>query len=217
MVNEMVVQALARAKRACRFDRREWAAIGVLVFLLVCGATLAYVRARPASAEPLAPVMATPETSEASGVSVVPPGTIVVHVVGRVRKPGVYEFPDGARVNDAIEKAGGFAPKADRAGINLARPLVDGEQIVVARSGTRPASAPGGSAPGGADAQGQKVNINTATSEQFETLPGIGPALAQRILTYREQHGSFRSVADLQKVSGIGPKKFEAIQPLVTV
>lgn len=214
MVTDLKAAAWERIKRACSFDRREWTAIAVLVFLLACGATLAYVRARPAVAEPLAPVAAA---AEPSGDTVIaPPGTIVIHVVGRVRKPGVYEFPDGARVNDAIAAAGGFATKADRSAINLARPLVDGEQIVVARRGARPASAGTSGGGGGGGSSGDKVNINTATSEQLQTLPGIGPALAQRILTYRDQHGSFRSITDLQKVSGIGPKKYEAIAPLVT-
>jgi competence protein ComEA len=112
-----------------------------------------------------------------------------------------------------VRAAGGFAPGAESQAINLARPLVDGEQVVVPKKGEAPAGGAGPSAqqPGG------KVNINSATESDFENLPGIGPVIAQRIVDYRDQHGPFRSIQDLMKVTGIGQKKFDSLQAYVTV
>src|SRR5207245_10451085 len=148
-----------------------------------------------------------------SGASAGPANTIVVDVVGAVRKPGVYDFAQGARVIDAVRAAGGFLPDAEPQAINLARPLVDGEQVVVPKKGETLPGAAGGSAqqPGG------KVNINNATESDFENLPGIGPVLAQKIVDYRNQHGTFRTIQDLMKVTGIGQKKFDSLSAYVTV
>lgn len=206
---------LERVRRSVRFERREAIAIVVLVALVVCGAGLSYARARPADAGSLAPVEPAAEQDGAAMAA----GQIVVHVVGAVRKPGVYDFPDGARVVDAVKAAGGFTKRADRQQINLARPLVDGEQLVIPARGSAASGAVGpGPTAGGTGAAGStKVNINLATAADLETLPGIGPVLAERIVAYREQHGPFRSVTDLQKVSGIGPKIYEGLEPVVTV
>lgn len=130
--------------------------------------------------------------------------TAFVHVVGQVHRPGLYELPAGDRVVDAVSAAGGFTHAADQAGVNLAEVVTDGEQIVVSKKGA--------SAGGDGATSGGKVNINTADVTGLETLDGIGPALAQRILDYRKAHGSFSSVNDLQNVSGIGDKKFAAIK-----
>jgi competence protein ComEA len=130
--------------------------------------------------------------------------TAFVHVVGQVRSPGLYELPAGDRILDAVAAAGGFAPGADQADLNLAQVIEDGQQIVVAQQGAA-AAAPGAAADG-------KVDLNTADATALETLDGIGPALAQRILAYRSAHGGFRSINDLQNVIGIGPKKFAAIK-----
>lgn len=136
-----------------------------------------------------------------------------VQVVGQVQKPGLYELPAGDRVVDAIAAAGGFTVKADQASLNLAQVIADGQQIVVGVKGAAPAAA--GSAIGLAGPS--EVDINTADATGLETLDGIGPALAQRILAYRTAHGGFRSVSDLQNVTGIGPKKFAAIKTSVTI
>jgi competence protein ComEA len=147
-------------------------------------------------------------------------GMIVVAVTGRVKHPGLVELPAGSRVADAIAAAGGVLPKTDLSFVNLARKVADGELIVI---GVKPSPGmttdpTGGASPGDSSgAVGGPVDLNTASLEQLETLPGIGPALAQRILDYRSQHGSFHSVDELQNVSGIGPSKFAEIKALVTV
>lgn len=161
-------------------------------------------------------------------------GPVLVHVVGAVRRPGVYKLAAGARLQDAVERAGGRSIHADLSGVNLAAKATDGQQVVVPRRGGSSAGtgAPGaggvgaageaggaGAAAGGAvgGAAVPPVDLNTATLEQLETLDGIGPALAQRILDQRTQHGPFRSVEDLSEVSGIGPKRLEALRDRVQV
>ena len=207
----MLTVARARITQHLRFHPREAAALAVLGLLLLIGAGLAYVRARPAAA--LAPPAGAVSASASPAQGTAPANTIVVDVVGAVRKPGVYNFPQGARVIDAVRAAGGFAQGAESQAINLARPLVDGEQVVVPKKGEAPSAAAGASAqqPGG------KVNINSATESDFENLPGIGPVLAQKIVDYRSQHGPFRSIQDLMKVTGIGQKKFDSLQAYITV
>lgn len=150
--------------------------------------------------------------------------TIVVHVAGQVNTPGVVEIPSGARVVDAITAAGGTTPEADTASVNLARPAVDGEQVYVASPGEvvpglpdAPGVAGSLGEGGGPDGAGSLVNLNSATSDELQTLPGIGPALAQRILAWRESNGTFGAVDQLQDVSGIGPVVLEGLRALATV
>ena len=144
-------------------------------------------------------------------------GDLLVHVAGKVRNPGVVRLPEGSRVLDAVQAAGGAEAGVDLTGLNLARFVGDGEQVLV---GIPP---PADGAPTGAGGQpagastGGLVNLNTATLDQLDTLPGIGPTLAERILQWREQHGRFSSVDELQEVSGIGPMKFEQLVDLATV
>lgn len=156
-----------------------------------------------------------------------PSGSVLVHVVGQVRKPGVVRLPAGSRVDDAIKAAGGATPAADLAAVNLARPVGDGEQVHVPKPGETPSPVPnaitggsgaatGGGAPAGGAAAGP-VDLNTATEADLDGLPGVGPVLASRILQWRTTNGRFTSVDDLGEVSGIGDKLLEQLRPLVTV
>lgn len=143
--------------------------------------------------------------------------TALVHVAGAVRRPGVYRFGHGARVQDAVRRAGGPRPQADLNAINLAGEVSDGQQIVVpSRSGAGGNSGAGAAA--GAvtpSAPSTPVNLNTATAEQLDTLEGVGPVTAQKILDWRREHGGFRSVDDLAQVPGIGPKRMAALRDKV--
>lgn len=135
---------------------------------------------------------------------------IYVHILGQVERPGLYELPDGARAVDAVAAAGGFTQAADAAALNLARFVSDGEQIVVPAIGEAVAAVPGIAADG-------RVNLNTADAAVLDTLPGVGPATAAKILAWRDEHGRFESVEDLLDVGGIGEAKLDAIRDLVTV
>lgn len=182
----------------------------------------------PAAAPgPADPAATGPGAADPAGA---PAGRIVVHVVGAVVSPGVVVLADGARVADAIAAAGGAASDADTEQLNLARVLGDGEQVRVPHAGEQlVAPDPGPSPPGGASGGGAAgasggstpgggvVNINTAGAAELEALPGIGPALAARIVEYRDGHGPFASVDDLTDVPGIGPAKLEALRSQATV
>jgi competence protein ComEA len=183
--------------------RRAARALALVAVLVVLGAGFLAWRAQPHPS----PVPAAPVVSAAPAAS----ASIVVAVAGRVRHPGLVRLPAGARVEDAIEAAGGVLPGTDLAFLNLARRLADGELLVV---GVTP---PPGAAPAGGGSNDGRVNINTATLAELDSLPGIGPALAQRILDYRTAHGGFRSVDELRKVEGIGDAKFAQLKDRVTI
>lgn len=142
--------------------------------------------------------------------AVAEPRVLTVHVAGAVARPGVVLLKEGARVMDAVESAGGPLPEADLDALNLAQPVQDGQKITVPRKGE-------GGAPGASREKSGKVNINTADAGELEKLPGIGPTLAERIVSYREKNGSFKSIDELKKVSGIGEKKFSEIKDLVEI
>jgi competence protein ComEA len=147
-------------------------------------------------------------------------GRVTVHVAGAVRRPGVYQLSGGARVDDALRRAGGPRRHADLTAVNLAAKLEDGRQVLVPQRGAAPAAAPGtaGASPGApAAAPTQPVNLNTASLEQLDTLDGVGPGLAKRILDYRQQHGGFNRIEELGEVPGIGAKRLATLTPLVTV
>lgn len=165
---------------------------------------------------------AAPGPADPADPAGAPAGRIVVHVVGAVVSPGVVVLADGARVADAIAAAGGAASDADTEQLNLARVLGDGEQVRVPHAGEQlvapdPGPSPPGGASGGSTPGGGVVNINTAGAAELEALPGIGPALAARIVEYRDGHGPFASVDDLTDVPGIGPAKLEALRSQATV
>ncbi len=137
---------------------------------------------------------------------------VVVHVVGAVASPGLYRLDEGSRVDDAIRKAGGATPKAALDLVNLASPVADGQQVLVPKKGE---AAAGGSGSGAPAAAGQRVHLNSATLEQLDSLPGVGPVTAQGILDYRTEHGAFQSVEELDAVPGIGPARLERLKELV--
>jgi len=177
-------------------------ALGLAVVLLLAARWLD--RSETASPPAAAPVRVR------AGPAVRP--KVIIDVAGAVRRPGLYRLPDGSRVADALERAGGPTPKAFLEALNLAAPLADGQQVLVPRrvAGTLPAAAgPGAVAPAG------PVSLSAATLEQLDTLPGVGPVTAQKILDYRTAHGAFRSVEELDAVPGIGPTTIEELRELV--
>jgi competence protein ComEA len=184
----------------------------VLAILVLAGNRLAHTGSATApdvAAAPLEPI--APAKSE----------SLVVHVVGAVRRPGLYHLHEGERVADAVSRAGGPTRRADLAALNLAAPLVDGTQVLVPARVT--VAGPAGTPPqgdawavGGGTGSGAKVSLATATLEQLDALPGVGPVTAQKIIDYRTAHGPFRSVDDLDEVPGIGPTRVENLRDLVT-
>ena len=144
----------------------------------------------------------------------------LVHVAGAVRHPGVYRLSDGARVKDAVRRAGGPRRGADVNAINLAAKVADGQQVVVPRRAAAGAFAgsapvPGPEAAGGGGPPAAPISLNSATAAQLDTLDGVGPATAQKILDWRREHGGFRTVDDLGEVPGIGPKRLAALRDKV--
>lgn len=175
--------------------------------LLVLGAVAGGVAQRMVVDAQPAAVLPSPVATAA--------GDLVVDVQGAVREPGVYRLPQGARVLDALARAGGTAAGAAPGALNLARVLVDGEQLVVPTAEEQAAAAEA-SAPGGAGAGGL-VSLNRADQATLETLPRVGPTLALAIIAHRDEHGPFTDIAQLDDVSGIGPALLASLTPLVTL
>jgi competence protein ComEA len=185
------------------FDRRRVLAVGLVVLVvLVVAAKILLRPARPG---------VPPPVRVAAPVGHVAAPRLFVNVVGAVRRPGLYTLKDGSRVADAVIRAGGPTPKAQIELLNLAARIADGEQIVVPRRGL---VTPGAAASGGSAATGP-VHLNSATLEQLDALPGVGPVTAQKILDYRQQHGAFGSVDELDAIAGIGPARLAQLRGLV--
>ncbi|GLY90051.1 hypothetical protein Airi02_079800 [Actinoallomurus iriomotensis] len=199
---------------------RVLALVGLLA-ALVAGACFWWSRPRPQPAQ--APVVRpAAQPAAASAVAARPsptPAMLVVDVAGKVRHPGVVTLPAGSRVIDAIKEAGGVRAGAKTGTLNLARRVVDGEQILVGVTATPAPGPPPSAAPDalGTSVPAAPIDLNSATAGQLDQLPGVGPVLAQRIVDYRTQHGGFRSVDELRQVSGIGEAKFADVKGLVRV
>lgn len=217
-------------------ERGTLVLVGGAVLVAILAAAAWWWAGRP---QPIAPDPPVAETSPAAGFTTVPPSLpasesstpadpaatpvsserpdLTVDVRGAVRTPGVLRLPDGSRVMDAIEAAGGLRAGARYGAVNLARPLTDGEQIVVGRRAPAMTVPPAASSAGGDPGATGPVDLNTATAEQLETLDGIGPVLAADIVQWRTDNGRFSSVDDLLDVSGIGDATLAGLRDQVTV
>ncbi len=200
-------------ERLAALSRGELVGLVALLAVTLGGAGLWYVRSLPRPVE----VAAAPSGGTASAPASASPSpevVVLVDVAGWVRRPGVYEFTEGARVIDAIDAAGEARSGAVLEALNLAAPLTDGTQVLVPREGQEgvaPAPVTGGAVAGGL------VNVNSAIATELEELPGIGEVIAQRIIDYRAENGPFATVDELLDVSGIGDVILESIRELVTV
>lgn len=184
------------------------ARIGVVLLAVVAAVAVAYAAFRAWDDRAAPPIVITDDQA------LIP---VVIDLRGEVNTPGVYELPAGARVQDAVEAGGGLTAEADLSTINLARRLRDGEAVVIAalpRPGETPLAAPAVTASESGQA---RININTATAQELEALPGVGEVTAGRIVDFREENGSFRSVDDLIHVSGISTRTIDGLRDLATV
>lgn len=210
--------------------RQAYVYIGLALVVAVLGARYLFSArtAAPAGGQSLLGLSSFAPTASAAPSASATPQELVVYVCGAVRRPGVYHLAPGARVADLLAAAGGAGAKAQLQAVNLAAKLLDGQQVVVPVRGAANAgavavagAASGGAATGAAAAgtavPAAPVNLNSATAEELDALPGVGPATAQKIIDYRTANGGFKSVDDLKNVSGIGDAKFATLQPLVTV
>jgi competence protein ComEA len=183
-------------------------AVGSLALILLAGRFV--LGAGTTTVAPL-----PPPPAPGAGVTGLPAARVVVDVVGAVRRPGLYRLEHGSRIADSVARAGGATRKADLSQVNLAAPLADGEQVVVPRRGVAVAGpGVGGGGAGGAASAGP-VHLSTATLDQLDSLPGIGPVTAQKILDYRAKQGAFTSVDELDAVPGIGPSRMDQLRDLV--
>lgn len=202
----------AWGRTAWEFTRSHLVAVGIVLLTGCLWAGYSVLQARSTPVQNPAP--ATPTVVSSPTPS--PPPRILVHVLGAVKRPGVVELPEGARVRDAIAAAGGLTAEADPGELNLAAVVADGAQLIIGDTEEPRGEVRGesGGAEGGGGG-GQKLSLNSATQAEFETLPGVGPVTAARIVAWREKHGRFSRIEELQEVDGIGPKTYAQLADLV--
>ena len=226
MESDAPIDALARLAPEARAPERARIRVGVGAAVVLLIAALVTAVIVSAVGQQTGHRVIAPGGSGASTDSTDPAATtgavgaiILVHVLGAVAQPGLFELHDGARVMDVVAAAGGLNETADPAGVNLARILSDGEQLYIPQLGEAQPGAPPGASAGGNEsgATGGKVNLNTASAAELETLPRIGPAMSQRIIDYREANGRFSSIDDVRNVTGIGDKTFDGLKELITI
>jgi competence protein ComEA len=232
---EIVVPSTGDRLKEMISARRGLAAAVALIAVIVVTSFAMFVLNRPAQIAPPATAGAPAAPPEAPASTIGPSpashpltaqaaaGSILVHVDGAVRNPGLYSLPQGARVADAVDAAGGPRPSADLRALNLAEPLADGQKLDVPAKGEAAAEtptvpvAPASPAPGATASPATVVDLNSADQAALETLPEVGPVTAAAILQYRDESGGFSSVEQLLDVDGIGPATLEAMRPFVTV
>lgn len=189
---------------------RRLVAAGLLVVaLVVVGAHHVRSGHRPAALA-VAPLRVAPSSARSRT-----PAGVIVDVEGAVRRPGLVRLPTGSRIAAAVARAGGTTRFADRSGVNLAAPVSDGQQVVVPRRGAISGAAAASGGGGAAVAASGPVSLSSATPEQLDALPGVGPVTAQKIVDYRTQHGAFHSVDELDAIPGIGPARLADLRGLV--
>ncbi|MDY6826695.1 MAG: ComEA family DNA-binding protein [Bacillota bacterium] len=186
-----------------KISGREKLMVGLIVLLLVAGAAWRVMEKSVHQSEPLQAGYSGQIEGESE------PELITVHIVGAVHSPGVYQLPQGSRVYELVEVCGGFCEDADREAVNQARPLFDGEQIIISRVGEQTSVTP--------EDEGGKININNASVSELTALPGIGTVRAEQIVAHREKYGPYTDVREIMDVSGIGEKTFENIADRITV
>jgi competence protein ComEA len=203
--------------RAHEFTKEHLAVILVIVVVAAVFTASQLLRTRSTEVPLNPPTVVVSGSAEPAPLST--PELIQVHVLGAVVSPGVVALPVGARVHEAIAACGGLAEEADPAELNLAAVLSDGAQVIIGVKGAPQGDvlAPNGAGMGAGESSGARINLNTASSAQLETLPGVGPVMAGRIIAWREQHGKFTTTAELQEVSGIGAKTYTQLEPYVCV
>lgn len=199
------VAARQVSESARSLTRFQITAISILLVLLLAGGWVSYARSRPEAVAVFE--TGAPKSEKGSAL-------LTVHVAGAVVSPGLYKLPEGSRVADAVDKAGGPATGASLDNLNLAARLKDGEKVMVSPGSPSPETGPSIVPP---SAAGSQVNINTAGTEELESLPGVGPSLAAGIIRYREENGQFSSLDELDNVDGIGAKRLESLRDLVTI
>lgn len=220
-----VARWLPASWAAARWDPGRWGAVALAAVVVVAAVVtgIGVWGGRPvAESVPALPVVAGASSAPSSPGSVPSPAAgapVVVHVAGKVQRPGLVTLPDGARVGEAVEAAGGALPKVDLTSLNLAARVVDGQQIVVGAPAPAPvqAAAPGAPAVAAAPAGDGKLDLNAATLEQLDGLPGVGPVTAKKILDWRTQNGRFGAVEQLREIPGIGEARFGTLRELVRV